>query len=288
MINWTGGPFAVGENTYDGFIDSPASNASVSSAAPFAVTGWVVDRTAEGWAGVDDVHVYRGVAGEGGTFLGRALFAQNRPDVGSALGNPFWAASGFSFTVPANTLSPGTQTLSVYAHTPGKGWWYKQVTIEVTQAPATSVPSATPTVPTSTASGDRFPTDPMLVIVAPKSDERVGTNHYTIRGYALDRNATQGVGIDRVEIYIDTPRDAANPTLLGTATLGQSYGSGGDYGSQFALAGWGLDIDPGAITREPHTIYVYARSSVTGKEVSASVTFRIVRGSGDAQEQDDD
>ena len=40
----------------------------------------------------------------GGKMLARASFAQSRPDVATALGNPYWAASGFTalFTFSAD------------------------------------------------------------------------------------------------------------------------------------------------------------------------------------------
>ena len=71
----------------------------------FLVAGWFVDKTAQGWAGADDMQVWLGLMGSGGTQLAAAPCGQNRPDVGAALGNPFYAASGFYASVP--WLGPG-------------------------------------------------------------------------------------------------------------------------------------------------------------------------------------
>src|SRR5919197_729499 len=89
---WQPGPGGVLDNTYDGFIDVPAANATVSTNG-FEVDGWFVDRTAEGWAGTDDVQVWLGTMDGGGRMLAKAQIAQSRPDVAGALGDPFWAAS---------------------------------------------------------------------------------------------------------------------------------------------------------------------------------------------------
>ncbi|MDQ3810324.1 MAG: hypothetical protein M3336_08540, partial [Chloroflexota bacterium] len=123
---WQPGPGAILSNTYDGYIDAPQAGATVAANGTI-VNGWFVDRSAEGWAGADDIQIWLGAMDGGGRMLARANIAQDRPDVAAALENPYWTASGFSAFVPA--IDAGSQTLSVYAHTPAKGWWFKQVSI---------------------------------------------------------------------------------------------------------------------------------------------------------------
>src|SRR5437764_503620 len=89
--------------------------------------GLSAQRTAAGWGGADDVQVFAGAMGAGGRMLAKGIVGQNRSDVGTAFNYPFWSASGWSATVPAGGLGAGNQTLNVYIHTPGKGWWFKQV-----------------------------------------------------------------------------------------------------------------------------------------------------------------
>ena len=268
---WTGGPGAILDNTYDGFIDSPSANATVSGSG-FVVSGWFVDRTAQGWSGADDVQVFEGTMDGGGRMLARGITAQNRPDVAAALGNPYWAASGFVAQVPSGALQPGQHTLSVYVHTGGKGWWYKQVQVNVSaSAPAAAAPAP------STSSGTSTPVSsgaalPIIVVEKPENGENVPTKEdYEIIGYALDPNAqpsqgVQGTGIDRVELYLDAERDAGG-TFLGNATL--AYGSEtarAKYGPQFDSAGWRLTFKPTNFHANTHLIYAYVHSAVSGKE----------------------
>src|SRR5262252_4297848 len=139
---WQPGPGAVQDNTYDGFIDQPTNGATVPGSGSFPLSGWFVDTTAQGWAGADDVQVWQGTMDGGGKMLAKAVFAQSRPDVAAAEANPFWDASGFGAAIPSGALGPGPQTLSVYVHTPGKGWWFKQVQVNVSGTAAPAAPAA--------------------------------------------------------------------------------------------------------------------------------------------------
>jgi hypothetical protein len=273
FTSWTPGPGAVLDNTYDGFIDTPTMNATVASGS-FTVAGWFVDKTAQGWAGADDVQIWQGTMDGGGKMLAKAVFAQSRPDVAAATGNPFWAASGFGGVVPSGALTAGPQTLSVYVHTPGKGWWYKQVAVNV----STSAPAAA--APAPVVSGGALP---IVVIEKPASGENVKTRPvvYTAMGYALDKNAApnqgvQGTGIDHVSVYVDKERDNGG-TLLGDADLAFSDPAAvAAYGPQFASAGWRLDFKPTNLHSGSHTLFVYAHSVVTNKENLETVGFSVV------------
>jgi len=273
---WTPGPGAAGDNTYAGFIDVPPANATVPTGS-FQVAGWFVDTTAQGWAGADDVQLFQGTMDGGGKMLARALFAQSRPDVATALGNPYWAASGFTATLPASSLPPGGQTLSVYAHTPGKGWWYKQVQVNVSSTAAASAP-APAGAPAPVVAGAALP---IVVIEKPKDGEQVPTKtDYQIVGYALDKNAspTQGAagsGVDRVQVYIGAERENGG-RFVGEADLGFADSiPEGLYGSQFASAGWRLTFKPTQFHANTYLMFAYARSAVSGKEDNATRFFAI-------------
>jgi hypothetical protein len=249
-------------------------NASVSN-GNFTVAGWFVDQTAEGWAGADDVQIWQGTM-ESGKMLTKATFAQGRPDVAAALGNPFFAASGFGGMVPAGSLSAGQQTLSAYAHTPGKGWWYKQVQVNVS-ASAPAAPAAA--APTVSGGGP-----PILVIEVPTGGQNIGTkNPFTMSGYALDRSAgsaqgSQGTGIDHVSAYMDKERDNGG-TFIGDADLAFSdQAAVAKYGSQFANSGWRLTFKPTQFHSGSHTVFFYAHSVVTGKEDVETLGINIVEG----------
>src|SRR5579864_5922273 len=126
---WQPGPGGVLDNTYSGFIDQPTAGGTVPGSGSFAVTGWFVDQTAQGWAGADQGQVWLGTMDGGGKMLAQLNIAQSRPDVASALGNPYYVASGFSGVVQGSAVPGGPQTLNVYMHTGGKGWWFKSVNV---------------------------------------------------------------------------------------------------------------------------------------------------------------
>jgi hypothetical protein len=209
----------------------------------------------------------------GGKLLAKLNIGQSRPDVAAAIGNPWAASSGFGGTVPANALGAGGQTLSVYAHTPSKGWWFKQVNVTV----STTAPSA----PAPAPGGGGGAGLPIVVVERPKDSEVVLTrNDYDITGYALDKNATDkqgagGSGIDRVAVYLG-PRDDPKSTFLGNADLGISSGTAvNQYGDQFASAGWKLTFHPTQFHANTYLIYAYARSALTGREDVAVRYFAI-------------
>jgi hypothetical protein len=271
LTDWTPGPNAVLDDTYDGVIDAPALNTNLSS-DPFMVSGWFVDRTAQGWAGADDVQIWQGTMDGGGTMLAHAAFAQDRPDVAAFEGNPFWEASGFGGVVPAGALGAGPQVLSVYVHAGEKGWWYKQVQVNVSSSAGAPQPAA--------ASGGGAST-PIVGIEKPKDGEVVLTkSDYEIIGYAVDKNAApnQGVagsGIDRVQVYIGAERENGG-TFVGEATLAYSDPVPvGLYGGQFASAGWRLTFKPTLFHSNTYLMFAYARSAISGKEDVVSRFFQI-------------
>ncbi|HLZ30624.1 MAG TPA: hypothetical protein VKV73_25180 [Chloroflexota bacterium] len=278
LTAWTAGPGAILDPTYTGFIDVPAANATVPTGS-FTVAGWFVDQTAQGWAGADDVQVWQGTMDGGGKLLAKAVFAQSRPDVASAIGNPYYAASGFGAVIPAGALSAGAQTLSVYAHTPGKGWWFKQRAVTASASAPATASAPTTSAPAPTVSGGALPT---VVIEQPTVGENINTANsvFTIIGYALDPAAlptqpTQGSGIDHVSVYVDQEKDNGG-TFVGDADLAFADSLAAANGAQFGAAGWRLDIKPTKFHSGNHNLFIYAHSVVTGKEGLGQSNFNIV------------
>lgn len=143
---WTPGPEALGEHTLDGYIDVPVARSTIVGGSTGVVSGWVVDRTAEGWPGIDQVHLLAIAPDGGGYDLGMGIVQQQRPDVAEALGNPYFAAAGFVFPQVQWNVPAGPYTLYVRAHTPDKGWWLRSTTITISERPTpTPRPTATPT-----------------------------------------------------------------------------------------------------------------------------------------------
>jgi hypothetical protein len=243
---WQPGPGAVLDNTYQGFIDVPSAGATVPAGASVRVAGWVVDTSAEGWAGIDDIHVL-----QGSTVLARGSVGGSRPDVASVTGNPYWASSGFEVFVPAGALQAGPATLTVQAHTPHKGSWTKQVSVTVggTAGPITG--SAQPAL--------------VLTVSEPSPSLEVpGTNDGLVRGLAYDTRTRPelGSGVNRVQVYLDAQRDLPGSQFLGDAVINGSE--------------WSLHWEPTKWnTVKHHVMFVYARSAVTGEERLVTVEFDI-------------
>jgi hypothetical protein len=237
---WSPAAGAVGDNTYQGYIDHPASGATIPAGSAFQVSGWIVDTTAQGWAGIDDVQVLLG-----SQVLGHLGVGQSRPDVGAALNNPFYANSGFSGTI-SGALPSGNQTLTIVAHTPDKGSWSKTVPVTVTGTAGTLMnanPGATSGL--------------VLRVISPTSSDVIPPNSgQAIFGVAYDTRTRPelGTGVDRVSAYLDGPRGTAGSQNLGDAT--------------FNGTNWSINWDPGHWANVKHrNLWVYARSSVTGEEV---------------------
>lgn len=239
---WNPGPGAVGAGTIIGSIDAPGGGATVF-ASNVVVKGWAVDTTAQGWAGIDQVQVFNGLMGQGGSMVASAQVAQDRQDVATALNNGYWAASGFNATIPS--LSAGSQTLNVYVHTPGRGWWYRPVQFTVSAVNT----SARPVVQVYT------PTDGQTL------DATAGD--FTITGKATDPNAPAGQsGISHVEVWLDGQPGQDGGFDLGAANLN-------------ADGSWSLTFTPTHYQDIQHWLYVIATSSITGKTTVVQQTFYI-------------
>lgn len=267
---WSPGPDASGDDSFAGFVDAPATGALLSSSAPIEVRGWVVDQTADGWAGIDQVQVATGILGQGGQVLATAIVAQDRQDVAQALGNPFFSASGYSAVLPAGSVPPGQSTLNVYVHSPGKGWWYRSLAVQVqAQAPgqaAAPVPRATP---------------PDLVLVVQGLAENTTlaptVTTVTLSGFALDRRAPVNVnvfpsGVNHVQVYLDGGR--RDGTFLGEAQMGKQNREATGFGERFLTAGWEMQIHPNEFEEGPHALFVYATSTDGITDTLTVLTFR--------------
>jgi hypothetical protein len=250
---WQPGPGAILDNTYTGFIDLPTNGATVPGTGSFTVAGWFVDQTAQGWAGADDVQVWLGGMDGGGRMLAKALFAQSRPDVAAATGNPYWAASGFSASVPG--LPAGSQTLNLYAHTGGKGWWFKGVTVNgggtgaSTAAPAPSAPGAVAPV----AGGA-----PVVTIDSPTQNQNVSTKSL----FSIQGTVSNPTSIDAIEVWINGERNSKYASLLGTTTPA-------------ADGTWSLTFNPTKYPSTHSNLYAYAHSR-NGQETVVNREINIV------------
>lgn len=288
--SWLAGPDGQGSSTIVGRIEAPSRNQNVLNGASIQVAGWAADTTAAGWSGIDGLEVWSGPKGGSATKLATGIVGLTRADIGDALGG-YFAKSGFTAVVPGSALAnlkPGTTSLYVYLHTPGKGTWYRTATFSLA-APVTLA----------------FATDPMVQIIKPQDGTAITqlqkTAKFTFSGFALDRNpitnpATQvlgpgcaacglfgqqarGAGIASVSAYIDSRTDPVNVNLPSVSLYGNPLVSNlgslnvpgkpqasiitRQYGSQFDYSGWSVSLNPQLLSPGLHTLFVTATSSVT-------------------------
>jgi hypothetical protein len=242
---WSPAAGAQGNNTYEGFIDQPTNGANLAGGASFVVSGWVVDTTAQGWSGIDDVQVMLG-----STSLAHLAIGLSRPDVAGTMNNPFFASSGFSGSVPG-TIPAGSQTLTVVAHTPDKGSWSKNVTVNVGGGGSGNVVTQS--------------TGIVVRIISPTPDDIIpANNNGTIFGTAYDTRTRPelGSGVDRVSGYLDAPRGTAGSQTLGDAVIN---------GPNWSLAWEPTKFD----SVRHHILYIYAHSAVTGEELLVTQEINI-------------
>jgi hypothetical protein len=264
---WLPGPGASGDNTYAGVIDAPLGNARVTSSA-VQLGGWFLDRTAEGWAGVDDVEIYLGSMGNGGTLLAHAFHAQERADVAKTFGRGDWTASGWTAIVSTNALVPGANHLSIYAHAPAKGWWYRQVTVNVDPTATTRAAPSTQGFDISFPQcGGPEPNAPAFAVVGVNGGRAFTGNPCLARQYVWATTAVSPVE-PRAAFYMNTgnpgPEASTHWPRAGTLTPQPCDGSWSaacafDYGwlaaedayararsvagDGAALAPWWLDVE---------------------------------------------
>ena len=100
----------------------------------------------------------------------------------------------------------------------------------------------------------------MLSVGNPQPNDLLPRGKYVMQGLAFDRAANSGSGVDRVSVFVDD-RDAGGQHV-GDAVLGQPGATGFTVTADLSRASGG------------HTLFVYARSAVTGRE--AVVSFPVV------------
>ncbi len=98
-------------------IDGPGHEAIIkqSEKSDLRISGWSADLTASDGTGIDKIEIYLNGPKDFGKFLGEAEYGTERQDVANALGNANFVYSGYSLTVDAGGLEPGTEN-SIYIY----------------------------------------------------------------------------------------------------------------------------------------------------------------------------
>jgi hypothetical protein len=166
----------------------------------------------------------------------------------------------------------------VGARTPPEGVRMKGAFSRIATAVITSALLATIAIPVSAApAAAPSSTGPVLEVFNPVANDYLRRGRHVITGIAYDPTATTGTGVDQVTVFLGD-RDGGGNTwyvpggYLGSATLGQANIKGAA-NAQFAKAGWSLKTK--SLRKGSYTLYVYARSSVTGRESVTQVPIRV-------------
>ncbi|PYR59979.1 MAG: hypothetical protein DMF85_06400 [Acidobacteria bacterium] len=225
-------------------IDTPVPGAKVGTY--LLLGGWAIDGAATGGSGIDAVHVWaypNPGSGQDPIFMGAAELNVPRPDVAAAFGDPRYANCGYNLFLWG--LSSGTTyDLVTYAHSAATGAWdYRIVRVTVSTFVVID-----PIVPSS-------------------------TTPFIIKGWALDRAASSGTGVDAVHVYA-YPAGSSSPLFLGVATYGLANAATTSlFGSQFANAGFSLTATLSAGT---YDVVAFAHTTVDGTFRGATITRIIV------------
>lgn len=218
-------------------IDQPS--AGPLTARRLTVSGWTLDASASIGTGIDAVHVWAFPRdGRAPIWVGVAEYSRARGDVAAVFGSQFNAA-GFHLSVPM--LPVGTYILMVYARSSVDGRFAGQG-VEIDVRPPSSDPAMAVDIP------------------AAESTQAAG---FTIAGWAIDRGAESGTGVDAVHVWAFPVDSGLPPAFLGAATLGLARRDVGNiFGDQFAASG--LQLSVAALPSGRYQVGVYARSSVSG------------------------
>ena len=203
----------------------------------FAVGGWAIDLSADaGQNGIDVMHVWAYPPAGAPVFLGAAPVVRPRADVEAIYGSQF-ANSGF--WLDSAPLTPGSYTIVAYAHSGAFG------AFTGSQAVGITIP---------------VPATPMMTIDTPP-DGATAAQPFLLAGWAIDRDAPSGTGIDAVHVWAFPDNGAA--VFIGAAATGGVRGDvAAIYGAQFATSGYNLAVT--GLATGSYQIVVYAHSSVTG------------------------
>jgi glucose/arabinose dehydrogenase len=228
-------------------IDIPANGGVV--AQPFLIAGWALDTGSATSPGIDAIHVWAFPStGAAPQFVGATTVGVPRPDVGAAFGSQF-ANAGYGLF--GRGLAPGGYRLIVFGfvHATGTFSVLQFVDITVTRTSLLAVDS-----PAANATVDR---------------------PFIITGWAIDRGAPAGSGIDTIHVWGVPVAPAGAPMFLGVTSFGDRPDVAAIFGAQFRTSGYGLIANPPSAG--VWDILVFPHSTVTGVFEPAGVIRVTVR-----------
>jgi hypothetical protein len=221
-------------------IDAPVT----SVPRTFAVSGWAADVSATTGPGVDAVHVWAYPStGGAAIWVGAASYGGMRDDIAKLYGDSFGRSGYWLFA----SLPPGSYTLVVFARSTVTGEF------NAATAPLTVLPGSVPE----------------MNLDEPGASASI-TGPFQIQGWAIDRGAESGSGVDAFHIWA-FPIAGGDPRFVGVGAPVARPDIEGLFGPQFTNAGFLLTsatLPPGT-----YDLAVFAHSSVT----QSFNNWRVVR-----------
>jgi hypothetical protein len=210
---------------------------------PFTMAGWGLDRGAGSGNGADVIHVYAWPAGGGAPlFVGQTSINLSRPDLASVFGGQF-GTSGWALTV--NNLPPGSYQLAAYLRSTVSNSFSLAKTVPITIF------------------------DTLMMIDTPLWEKAV-PHTFRIAGWAIDRGAPAGTGVDALHVWA-YPHTGAAPLWVGVADYGYSRADvAAAFGStRFTNTGYNITIS--TLPTGWYDIAVFAHSTVSNTFTTAGV-----------------
>ena len=220
------------------WVDTPVHGATTNQ--QFSIVGWAIDYAAATGTGVDAIHVWAYPSPGSGTapvLWGAATYGYARPDVAGGFGTQFTNAG---FSLSKSGIAPGTYLVVVYAHSTVTGTFNQEQSLTITVATS----------------------NPTMAVDVPAPNAMVG-QPFTVAGWAIDRGAPSGPGVDVIHVYAVSNGGAGSATFVGAANYGGTRPDvGAAFGTQFTNSGYGLTV--AGLAPGTYRLDVYARSTVTG------------------------
>jgi hypothetical protein len=229
---------------------------------PYQFTGSAFDSRASSGSGIASVSLFLGNRDSGGTNLGNASFASStsniftlRASLPSNNKGPT-AVYGYATSAVDGSLSTTFVQFTITDNpTPGAGGAPAQA--QPALCGAGQAPAATPSAPPSAPAPAPAPAAPsgaglQIKVANPQPGATILHGPYSVSGTAFDPAASSGSGVDRVTVFLDN-RDTGGQDL-GDAQLGSPGPNG-----------FTITVGLPSNNTGPHSLFVYAHDSVTGK-----------------------
>jgi TolB protein len=217
---------------------------------------------------INKIEFYLGGNKNDGIFLGEASYGLKSEDAALIYGQDY---SNFGFELSADireyNFEPGTvHSLYIYTYIPALGWDFTRKEITVSGQPQFS----------ETIQISLEGPNPAKII------EEDDIKEIYVRGWAVDLAYSDNTGIDRVEVYLEGPKDFGK--FMGQADygiertdVGNAYGNANYNNSGFLLNIDGSSLEPGI----NYLVYVYVYSK--NGQLKYSTTRFTIDGEGQPQ-----